>query len=217
MPERWLVQPKVVPMHVLQDPQRRYLPSLLAERHGKNISTYKAAPHTIKGRMAVVTMNSPDDVGLRILQWILVAGDRRYWSWSAIKAQASGNIRASLQYELGVSRSNLARALRKLLDDGIVQIGKRQDGREWIAVTDLGRIMFAEIDWRWKLMECVPELEPMAANYGWQEISVQVAQKMLVDGYDETRRADIIAAAKEQLKDGVENGGPIRLPASWSG
>lgn len=216
LPERWVAQPKVVPMHVLREPGRNRMSSILGERRAKTISTYAAAPNVSKNRMLAVDMQPPDATGLQVLQWILLAGDRRYWSWSAVKAQAGGNIRNSLQYELGVDKSNMARSLRKLLDDGVVSVGEKQDGRQWIAFTELGRLVFAEAEWRWKLRNWVPELQPFADDYGWQEIGFQVAHRIVVDGLDETRRADVIFAAKDQLKDGVEAGGAPQIPGRWT-
>lgn len=187
----------------------------MGERRAKTLSTYAAAPNAFKHRMLAVDMAPPDAFGMNVLQWILLAGDRRYWSWSAVKAQSGGNIRNSLQYELGIGKSNMARSLRKIIDDGVVQVGQKQDGREWIAFTELGKVAFAEVEWRWKVRNWVPELQPMADDYGWQEVCFQVAHRIAVDGLDENRRADVIFAAKDQLKDGVEAGSSLHLPRRW--
>jgi hypothetical protein len=202
-------------MHVLRDPERKQMPSIIGERGAKTISTYAAAPNCDKGRMLAVSMNPPDDVGVRILRHVLTAGDRRYWSWSATKAQSNGKVRTSLMWELNVDRGNLSRGLGPLLEDGIVEIGEKQSGCEVLLITHLGRIIFAELRWRWFLREAATEfLQPMADSYGWQEISIQVDRYVSIEEVDPTRKADVIYAAKEQLKDGVEAGGGMRLPSS---
>lgn len=217
LPERWLVQPKVVPMHVLRDPQRKQMPSIIGERDLKTISTYQAAHNCDKGRMLAVSMQPPKYDGVRILRHILVCGDRRYWSWSATKKMSKGKIRNSLMWELNLDRGNLSRSLTPLLQDGIVEILERQNGSEVLAFSDKGRMMFAEMRWRWLLRETAPEfLQPMADNYGWQEISIQVDRYISIERLDPTRRADIIYAAKDQLKDGVEAGGGLVIPARWT-
>ena len=218
IPERWLVQPQVVPMHVLRDPQRKQEPSLIAQRQAETISTYAAASYCGRGRMLAVSMNPPDATGLQILHHILTAGDRRYWTWTATKHQSGGFIRRSLCWELNLDPSNLNKALARLIDDGVVEIVEKQTGREALAITNLGKMLFAEVRWRWYLRDSVTAfLQPMADNYGWQEISIQVDHYMTIKDMDKTRKADVIFAAKEKLKDGVDGGGVVRRRALEGG
>jgi len=203
-----------VPLHVLRDPKRKQKPSLVAQRMAKSVSTYAAQPNCDKPRMLAVSMNPPDAVGMGILRWILSAGDRRYWSWSATKRASHGKVRTSLMQELRVPSGNLSRALRPMLEDGIVEITEKDNGVEVITITPLGRLIFAEVKWRWLLMDADEAfLQPLADNYGWQEISLQISDYILVEGLDPTRKADVIKAAHAQLKDGVERGGPITVPS----
>jgi len=216
IPERGLVQPPVVPLHVLREPTRKQKLSLIAQLQAETISTYAAASYCGKGRMLAVSMNPPDAMGLQILHHVLTAGDRRYWTWTASKHQSGGFIRRSLCWELNLDPSNLNKALARLIDDGIVEIVEKQTGREALAITQLGKMIFAEVRWRWYLRDTVTAfLQPLADNYGWQEISIQVDHYMTIKNMDKTRKADVILAAKERFKDGVDSralrgGGEVR-------
>jgi len=217
IPERWLVQPAVVPMHVLREPERKQTPSLIAQRMAKNISTYAALPNCERYRMLAVSMQSPDDLGLRILRHILAAGDRRYWSWSATKRDTHGKVRTSLMWEVGASSGNLSKSLGPLLEDGVLAITEKDNGTELIAFTTMGKMLFAELRWRWFLREAATSfLQPLADNYGWQEVSIQIDRYVAVEQVDPSRKADVIKAAHDQLKDGVEAGGPVLIPSSWA-
>lgn len=215
LPESWLVQPPVVPLHVARDPKRKYLPAQAAEIKAKRLTTYAVLPNLNKQRLQLAGMAPPDDVSLRILMWIVSAGDKRWWSWSATKREARGKIRNSLQWELGADPAHVSRSVRRLLTDGVVEIVEKHDGRELIRFTDLGKVVLAEVDWRHKMRNAVPDLEPLAAQYGWQELSLQIDRFMVVEGLDYDRLADIRYAAKTQLGEGVSEGGPIEMPASW--
>ena len=218
LPESWLVQPDVIPIHVLRDPERRRMPSVVGEREGKRVSTYVASVNCSRRRMLAVSMNPPDDGGMHILRHILTAGDRRYWSWAATKPHARGSVRRSLAWELDMDKSNLKKSLNKLIDDEVLMLLHNQAGREVVAFTDVGRMIFAEMKWRWYLREAAPEfLQPMADNYGWQEIAIQVDRYIAVEELDASRKADVVLAAKNQLKDGVENGGTVQFPERWAG
>lgn len=222
LPERWLVQPKVVPMWTQQlDPDRRRMPSVAAERRispraASHLTMFAVAPYVDKGRLLTVSMNPPDDVGLRIIRFIVTAGDRRYWSWKATRANARGNVRNSLMWELGVVKQNLHRGLTPLLEDGVLEIDVDSTGKEFIRFTPLGKMIFAEVEWRWKLRSALPDLDRLAASYGWQELSLQIDRRMSVESYEYERRADIIHAAKEQLKDGVTEEPPVMFPKGWT-
>jgi hypothetical protein len=216
LPETWSVQPKVTALHVAKEPNRSLTLSQAAEVRVKKLSTYAVLPNLSKQRMLMVDVCPPDDVALRTLTWIVAAGDKRYWTWSATKREARGKIRNSLQWELGADKAHVSRAVKRLLDDGVAKITEKVDGREIIHVTPLGRLVFAEIDWRHKLRNAVPELERIAAVYGWQEISLQIDRYMVVEGLDYDRRSDIVYAAKTQLEHGVNVVAPTSMPKSWA-
>jgi hypothetical protein len=183
-------------MHSLRDLDRRLRLSDIAVRAA--ISTYASQINCDKQRMLAVSMSPPDDLGLRILRWILVAGDRRYWSWTATKKGSHGKVRTSLMRELRASSGNISNSLRPLLEDGVLEITKRSNGNETIAFTLLGKRLFAELQWRWLLMDADEAfLQPLADSYGWQEISIQVDRRISLNGADPTRRVEVIAAIHE--------------------
>lgn len=197
-------------MYVLQEPERRRWPTIVAEREAKHrtITPYNIAPFIDRRRFLSVSMNPPEDIGLSIIRHIILSGDRRYWSWSARKASSKGNVRKSLAYELCVDKDNLNTSIRKLQTDGIIEFARHANGQETIRLNEKCLTALAEVKWRWLMRECAPDfLSPMAENYGWQEISIQVDRYINVEQLDPARRSDVARAAKEQLKDGVEAGG----------
>jgi len=196
IPERWLVQPAVVSMQALQEPTRKLRLSLIAERAA--LSAFAALRFCDKPMMVDLSMNPPSDMGMRILRHILVSGDRRYWSWTATKKEARGKVRSSLMWELRTSSGNISTSLGPLLEDGVLEITKRANGNETVAFTPLGKMLFAELQWRWFLLEADPEfLQPLADSYGWQEISIQVDKRISFNGADPTRKVEVIAAIRE--------------------
>jgi len=175
--------------------------SRVAMRDSKTISTYAALANCDRGRMLAVSLAAPPDVGLRLLQFILAAGDRRYWSWSAKKRQSHGKVRTSLMWELNVDRGNLSRALAPLLEDGVLEITEKDNGVEVITVATVGKVIFAELRWRWFLRDSAPDLlVPIADLIGWSEVSLQLDEYIDVEGLDSTRRADVVTAAHAKFK-----------------
>jgi hypothetical protein len=176
-------------------------PSIYAESRAKVVRPIQVAKHVSKQRMLSVHMNPPDEVGVRILQWILLAGDSRHWSWSATKRNANGLVRNSLAYELAVAKSHVKAALEKLLDDKVVSVSVKQDGREILHVTHLGKIIFTELEWRHNVRDWMPDLAPMADTYGWQELSVAVDRQLKINDMDPTK-ANIDWCSREVFSEG---------------
>lgn len=220
LPEPWLVQPPVVPMHVLREPNRQRRANAMARRSltlGKRqggLTTYDALRDCDRGRMLAVGMNPPSGDSLRIMRFVLL-GDHRYWNWKATKRPSKGLIRNSLSEELGLTSGNVSRALKPLLADGLLEIAVDGHRREQIRFTELGKVIFAEIGFRWKLRDAVPGIKDHAEMYGYQEVALQVTDALISGGFDPDARADLIHAAKDSLANGEPGGGILELPADW--
>lgn len=204
IPERFLVQPQVVPMHAAEDPDRKYLPSQIALRNAKSVTAMHAAANLIGGRWEAMSMKELTERERRVMQFILLHGDRRYWSWSARRSNAKGKVRYSLREELSMDKDNLNRVVRGLLACDVVGVRPDQQGKEVIYCTDTFKMLAAEVAWRWKLHHAIPEIHAMASMYGWQELSIQIDRRMMVEELDFDRRADLVLAAKTQFEEGVE-------------
>lgn len=168
----------------------------LSDEWASSTTVYAAKVNATKRRMELVGMQPPRAEGLAVLQWILSAGDRRYWSWSATKPEAGGSIRKSLQYELGIDKDHLNRALRPLIADGVLEIGTKQSGSEYIAFTELGKVLFVELEWRHKIRDAVPQHRPQVEAMGWHAASVCIGERIKAESLDRRRKADIVYALK---------------------
>ena len=215
LPDRWIVQPQVTPMHVLQDPERAKLFSTVGRALAHNgLKVYGAALNCDKGRMKMVGMNPPSSDRLRILNFILIGGDQRHWAWSATRRNTNGKVRNSLRIELGLQKPNVTRSLGPLLEDGVLEIKNKQDGREVVFFTVLGKSIFGELVFRHKIRDWVPDAHALAEAYGYQEVCQQVALEITDHGYDHTLKADVIAATQGALANGI--GTPeMAIPSSW--
>jgi hypothetical protein len=100
-----------------------------------------------------------------------------------------------------VDRGNLSRALAPLLEDGVLEITEKDNGVEVVSIATVGKVIFAELRWRWFLRDSAPELlVPIADLIGWSEVSLQLDEYIDVEGLDSTRRADVVTAAHAKFK-----------------
>jgi predicted transcriptional regulator len=202
LPETWLVQPKIVSMHAIGDPERARRPSVQSERLAKTIRPGNVLRHVDSRRLKAVSFNPPDEVSLRIMRWILTAGDSRYWSWTATKRDSDGLVRNSLAYELCTAKSHIKASLKRLLDDELMIVKETQDGREKVEFTLRGKVLLAEASWRHQLRDWMPGERDRFEAFGYQEVSIVVDRALLINKLEHDIKKDVIWAATEGYAEG---------------
>ena len=178
LPESRLVQPAVVPMHVLRDPDRERTPSIVATaRLAKTISTYAALPNCTKQRMLAVSMNPPDAVGMRhppVTSWRQeTAGTGRGAPRGRTPtARCARRSCRSWESPAGTSAHGSGPTARRR-GAGDHREGQRRRGdHHHAAGQDRSSPSCGGVG---SCSDAAPEfLQPLADNYGWQEISLQV-------------------------------------------
>lgn len=202
LPESWVVQPTVVSMHAAKDPERKRRFSIVAERAAKSVRPIQVVRHVEASRLKTLGFAPCDAVGLEILRWIMHAGDPRYWSWKATKPEHHGNVRNSLSYELGKNKSHVKKSVKRLTDDGLVEVSVAGDRKEIIQITHLGKVLLAEADWRSRLRDWAPDARDHFEAVGYQEASIVVDRALLINELEHTEKRDVVWAALEGYEEG---------------
>jgi hypothetical protein len=189
-------QSNVLPLRVKKRAEA-FQSSIWAERRAETISVFAALPQFDVRRLKAVGLTPPSGDVVSVVSWVIMCGDRRYWSWGARKPEHCGTISRSLQYELNLDKKNVNEAIRFLREREMITITLDTSGREILTLQYSIKLLAAESEWRWFIRGSINSIEEeLDLPDSWAERSIAIDKYMLAKDLDHQRRPAVASAAR---------------------